>query len=57
NPSNDGNLIRINIPPLTEERRKELVKRAKAEGEQGRRPVLGEPAVADVGALRVLHRE
>lgn len=25
-PSNDGNIIRINIPPLTEERRKELVK-------------------------------
>jgi len=25
-PSNDGDLIRINIPPLTEERRKELVK-------------------------------
>lgn len=25
-PSNDGNVIRINIPPLTEERRKELVK-------------------------------
>jgi ribosome recycling factor len=26
NPSNDGNVIRISIPPLTEERRKELVK-------------------------------
>lgn len=25
-PSNDGNVIRISIPPLTEERRKELVK-------------------------------
>ncbi len=25
-PSNDGNVIRINIPALTEERRKELVK-------------------------------
>lgn len=25
-PSNDGNMIRINIPPLTEERRKDLVK-------------------------------
>ncbi|WP_163579903.1 ribosome recycling factor [Gracilibacillus saliphilus] len=25
-PSNDGNVVRINIPPLTEERRKELVK-------------------------------
>jgi ribosome recycling factor len=26
NPNNDGTLIRINIPPLTEERRKEMVK-------------------------------
>ncbi len=26
NPINDGNIIRINIPPLTEERRKELVR-------------------------------
>jgi ribosome recycling factor len=36
NPSNDGKVIRINIPPLTEERRKELVKLAKAQAEQGR---------------------
>ncbi|MCX8027328.1 MAG: ribosome recycling factor [Thermodesulfovibrionales bacterium] len=28
-PTNDGKMIRINIPPLTEERRKELVKVAK----------------------------
>ncbi len=33
NPQNDGALIRINVPALTEERRKDLVKRAKAEGE------------------------
>ena len=26
NPSNDGNVIRINIPPLSEERRQELIK-------------------------------
>ncbi|WP_247234011.1 ribosome recycling factor [Telluribacter sp. SYSU D00476] len=32
-PSNDGELIRINIPPLTEERRRDLVKRAKQEAE------------------------
>lgn len=32
-PQNNGEHIRINIPPLTEERRKELVKKAKAEGE------------------------
>jgi ribosome recycling factor len=36
NPSNDGKVIRINIPPLTEERRKELVKTAKAQAEQSR---------------------
>lgn len=33
NPQNDGTVVRINVPPLTEERRKELVKRARAEGE------------------------
>ena len=35
-PQNDGEIIRINIPPLTEERRKEMVKRAKEHGEQGK---------------------
>ena len=33
NPQNDGVLIRIIVPALTEERRKDLVKRAKAEAE------------------------
>ena len=33
NPSNDGEVIRISIPPLTEERRKELVKQAKNQAE------------------------
>lgn len=32
-PQNDGNLIRLFLPPLTEERRKELVKRVNGEGE------------------------
>ena len=36
NPNNDGKVIRINIPPLTEERRQELVKVAKNKGEQCR---------------------
>ncbi|MDR1949252.1 MAG: ribosome recycling factor [Spirochaetaceae bacterium] len=36
NPSNDGKVIRIAIPPLTEERRKELVKTAKNQAEQSR---------------------
>jgi ribosome recycling factor len=33
-PSNDGNLIRIAIPQLTEERRKDLVKVVKKKGEE-----------------------
>ena len=36
NPQSDGELIRINIPALTEERRIDLVKQAKAEAENGR---------------------
>jgi len=35
-PQNDGNLIRLFLPPLTEERRKELVKRCQGEGEHSR---------------------
>ena len=33
NPQNNGEILRINIPPLSEDRRKEMVKRAKAEAE------------------------
>lgn len=36
NPSNDGKVIRISIPPLTEERRKDLAKQAKNLAEQSR---------------------
>jgi ribosome recycling factor len=36
NPQNDGNIIRLFMPPLTEERRKEFVKRAGGEGEQSK---------------------
>ena len=36
NPNNDGKVIRISIPPLTEERRKELAKLAKNKAEQSR---------------------
>lgn len=35
-PSNDGSVIRLNIPPLTSERRKELVKIAAKYAEEGR---------------------
>ena len=36
NPQNNGESILINVPALTEERRKELVKKAKAEGENSK---------------------
>lgn len=36
NPSNDGKVIRIAIPPITADRRKELVKQAKTIAEQSR---------------------
>lgn len=35
-PENNGEIIRISIPPLTEERRKSLVKQSKAEAEQAK---------------------
>ena len=36
NPQNDGEQVIINVPPLTEERRLQLVKQAKAEGEKAK---------------------
>lgn len=36
NPQNDGVNIRLFLPPLTEERRKELVKKSQAEGENSK---------------------
>ena len=36
NPQNDGNMIRLFMPPLTEERRRELVKRSHGEGEHSK---------------------
>jgi ribosome recycling factor len=35
-PNNDGNVIRLTVPPLTQERRKELAKQVKALAEEGR---------------------
>ena len=35
-PQNNGEVIRINVPALTEERRRELVKKAKGEGENAK---------------------
>ncbi|MEP9391581.1 ribosome recycling factor [Gordonia sp. VNQ95] len=36
NPTNDGSLIRVSIPQLTEDRRKDLVKQAKGKGEDAK---------------------
>ncbi|HNZ43317.1 MAG TPA: ribosome recycling factor [Bacteroidales bacterium] len=36
NPKNDGEVLRIVVPPLTEERRKELVKKARIEAENAK---------------------
>ncbi|WP_294597679.1 ribosome recycling factor [uncultured Rikenella sp.] len=40
-PSNNGETIRLNVPPLTEERRKELMKQIKAEAETCRVALRG----------------
>lgn len=42
-PANDGEVIRLSIPPLTEERRKELVKKAKHAGEESKVGAYGPP--------------
>ncbi|MBC8035046.1 MAG: ribosome recycling factor [Chitinophagaceae bacterium] len=54
NPQNDGSVIRLFLPPLTEERRKELVKRANGEGEQGRVAIrsIRREAIEDVKKLQ-----
>ncbi|MCH6196671.1 ribosome recycling factor [Corynebacterium mastitidis] len=36
NPTNDGHVLRVTVPQLTEERRKEMVKLAKSKGEDGK---------------------
>ena len=36
NPTNDGSLIRVAVPQLTEERRRDLVKQAKGKGEDAK---------------------
>ena len=36
NPTNDGNIIRVAVPQLTEERRREMVKQAKSKGEDAK---------------------
>lgn len=41
NPTNDGQVVRLTFPPLTEERRKEFVKVVRARAEDGRTAVRG----------------
>ncbi len=54
NPQNDGVSIRLFMPPLTEERRKELVKRCNGEGEQAKISVrnIRREAIEDIKKLQ-----
>ncbi|MRG58676.1 ribosome recycling factor [Agromyces sp. CFH 90414] len=54
NPTNDGNLIRVTLPELTEERRKEFVKMVKAKAEDARVSVrnIRRKAKDDLDALK-----
>ncbi len=53
-PQNDGNQIRLFMPPLTEERRKELVKKSSAEGEHSKVAIrsIRREAIEDVKKLQ-----
>jgi ribosome recycling factor len=42
NPGNDGKVVRIPVPPLTEERRKQLVKKVHEIAEHGRTAIRSE---------------
>ncbi|HLC18238.1 MAG TPA: ribosome recycling factor [Thermodesulfobacteriota bacterium] len=53
NPSNDGKMIRIAIPQLTEERRKELVKVAKRYSEEGKVAIRNIRRDANEGARKL----
>ena len=46
NPMNNGESVIINVPPLTEERRKELVKQAKSEAEESKVGVRNDRKIA-----------
>jgi ribosome recycling factor len=54
NPQNDGNIIRLFLPPLTEERRKELVKRCNGEGENAKISIrnIRRVAIEDIKKLQ-----
>lgn len=54
NPQNDGNIIRLFLSPLTEERRRELVKRCNAEGENAKVSIrnIRREAIEDIKKLQ-----
>lgn len=54
NPSNDGKIIRIAVPALTEERRKELVKTAKKSGEDAKIAIRNERRTANDNIKKLL---
>src|SRR6267143_5854182 len=54
NPSNDGKVVRIPIPPLTEERRKQLAKKVHEVAEHGRTAIRLERRDANEGFKRLL---
>lgn len=56
-PTNDGKLIRIQIPPLSEERRKELVKLIKKMGEEARISIRMIRRDANDGLKNSMHTE
>ena len=55
-PMNNGELIRINVPPLTEERRVQLVKMVKSEGENAKISIRNSRKWAN-DELKKLHKE
>jgi len=55
NPSNDGNVIRVPLPPLNEERRKELVKIVRKLAEEGRISIRHARTEAISAAKKVEH--
>ena len=56
NPSNDGKVIRLNIPQLTEERRKDLIKIVKKTAEEGKIALRNERRDANE-QLKKLHKD
>lgn len=54
NPQNDGEIVRLNIPPLTEERRKDLVKQSRHEAEHSRVSVRNVRKDANVHLKKLL---